>query len=81
MKQLSLMSLHILLAVSMVPVVRAQRAGLVLREAQLALHEAVHALVDAGVGGRAGIVQRVVQVEQPDAAGARRVQCERILVP
>ena len=54
----------------------AARAGLVEREPEVMLEVARHAAVDVRKDVGAGVVQRVVKVEQPDwGGGHRRIQC------
>ena len=62
------------------PVVAAQRCGIGFVQPQFALDEGIHAGVDATKGGGAGVVQGVVQIEQPDALWLWH-QWERIMVP
>ena len=66
------------------PVVLAQRGRGVLVEADVLDDVAGHRRADRRERGMARVVQRVVEVEQPDAPGAsgrRALQCERIIVP
>jgi hypothetical protein len=69
------------------PVVHAQSVGLVVPQTQVLLDVVGHRAIEPPEHGTAGIVQGVVEVEQPDGVGhhpiaaSHRVQCERIIVP
>ena len=63
------------------PVVLSQRAGRLVRHAEVIDDVLRHRDIGWRERRRAGVVQGVVEIEQPDPIAAGRFQCERIMVP